>query len=306
MGDPVSEFDASKRQLIRALLDGWSIEIPSRDAVALEIAPHHLEPGTDVYLSWIAGDTHHRTVAAAAKLRRAGLNPVPHIAARYLASFTQLADLLSRLADEASVDRVLVVAGDRERPIGPFESSLKLIETGLFQKYRFRRIGIAGYPEGSRRISGPTLETALAAKSDRTKRFGLEPYIVTQFCFEAEPIVVWLRKIRERGITVPVRIGLAGPASITTLMKYALRCGVGNSVRALGLHGPSIAHILTWVGPELVIQDLARLLADDLASQIDGIHFYSFGGFARTADWARAAEQSGDPPAAGEIKANPP
>lgn len=296
MADPLSEIDASKRQPVRALLNGWSIEIPSRDIAALAVASHHLEPGTDVYLNWIAGDTHHRTVAAATKLRRAGLNPVPHIAARYLASFSQLADFLSRLAGEARVDRALVVAGDRERPVGPFESSLKLIETGLFQKYRFTRIGIAGYPEGSRRISGPALEAALAAKLDSTKRFGLEPHIVTQFCFEAEPIVAWLRKIREWGITVPVRIGLAGPASITTLMKYALRCGVGNSLRALGLHGPSIAHILTRAGPESVIRDLARSLGDDRGSQVDGIHFYSFGGFARTADWARAAEHSGIPP----------
>src|SRR5207253_1784145 len=101
---------------------------------------------------------------------------------------------------------------------------------------------------------------------------GLAPYIVTQFCFEAQPILDWVRARRADGIDVPIRIGLAGPASITTLMKYALRCGVGNSVRALSLRGTAIARILTENSPDRVVADLARA-ADASDVRLDGLHF---------------------------------
>ncbi|MGQ0663630.1 MAG: methylenetetrahydrofolate reductase [Pseudomonadota bacterium] len=299
MAEPIAATDgipdngtAAERRHIRALLRGFSIEVSSRDAAALDACPDHLDPGTDVYLNWIPGDTHHRTLDAAARLRRSGFTPVPHVAARYLASFTQLADFLARLSGEAGVTQALAIGGDRERPIGPVESGRPRLATGLFQKHRITRVGIAGYPEGSPRISESVLEAALAAKLDDARRAGLAPYVVTQFGFEAEPIAAWLRKIRGRGIDAPVRVGLAGPNSITTLMKYALRCGVGASVRALSLRGPSIARRLTEAGPERTIRDLARALADDPALGIAGLHFLPFGGFARTADWVRAAQRS--------------
>lgn len=271
---------------LAALLRGFSIEASSGDK-AIEAAAAHLEPGADVYVNWLPDDNHHRAVAAAAKLRRVGLNPIPHVAARYLTGITQLADFLARLAGEAGVHQVLTIAGDCERPIGPFDSSLQMLETGLFEKYGIGRVGIAGYPEGNPRIAGATLDAALLAKLDRAKHAGLSPYIVTQFCFEAAPIVAWVRRIRALGVGVPVRIGLAGPAGLATLMKFALRCGVGNSIRSLSLRGPAIARLLTESGPERVIRDLAA--AEDPALGVAGLHFFSFGGFTRTADWARAA-----------------
>lgn len=271
-----------------ALLRGFSLEVSSRDSRGIDRAAELLPPGTEVYLNWLPGDTHHRTIAAAARLRQAGLTPVPHIAARFLASFTQLADFLARLAGEAEVRQALSIGGDRDQPVGPFDSSEKVLATGLFAKYGFQRIGLAGYPEGNPRIAPSVLVTALTAKLEHARAQGLSPYIATQFCFEAAPILAWVRALRASGVTVPVRVGLAGPASITTLMKYGLRCGVGNSVRALALRGPAIAHLLNETGPDAIVRELAAALADEPGLGIAGLHLFSFGGLPRTAEWAQS------------------
>lgn len=291
MAETTTEAGGVDRRQLEALLRRCSLEASSGDA-AIDAAASHLAPGTDVYVNWLPTDNHHRSVAAAVKLRRAGLNPVPHIAARYLASLTQLQDFLARLAGEADVRQVLAIGGDRDRPVGPFESSLQILETGLLQKYRIARVGIAGYPEGNPRISTQALASALAAKLDAAARAGLEPYVVTQFCFEAAPIAAFARQLRDNGAASPIHVGLAGPAGLATLMKFALRCGVGNSIRALSLRGPAIARLLTEAGPERVIDDLARATVAGPGLGIAGLHFFSFGGFARTAEWLRAAQRN--------------
>jgi methylenetetrahydrofolate reductase (NADPH) len=269
-----------------ALLRGFSIEVAPRDARGIAAAAEHLAPGSDVYLPWIAGETHHRTVAAARTLRDAGLSPVPHVAARHLASFTQLADFLARLSGEADVRQALVIGGDRDRPVGTFESSLQLLETGLFARYGFTRLGFACYPEGNPKIAPDVVDQALRAKLARARADGIDSYLVSQFCFEAAPILDLLRRLRAAGIAAPLRVGLAGPASLTTLMKFALRCGVGNSVRALALRGASIARLLTEADPGPVVEGLAA----DPRLGIDGIHIFAFGGVGRAADWVRGLE----------------
>ncbi len=285
---PVTLTQVQETARPAALMRGFSLEVSARDTKAIAAAGEALPAGTEVYVNWIAGDSHHRNVAAAARLRSAGLTPVPHIGARHLAGFTQLADFLARLAGEAGVSRVLAIGGDLDRPAGPYASSLEMLRTGLFARHGIARIGLAGYPEGNPRIAPQALAAALDAKLALAREQGLAAEIVTQFCFEAAPILGWLRGARARGIAAPVRVGLAGPASVTTLMKYALRCGVGNSVRALTLRGPAIARLLNESAPDAVLRDLAGALAGDPALGIAGIHLFSFGGLTRTAAWARA------------------
>ena len=271
---------------LRGLLRGFSLEVSARDTQAIDRAAEWLPAGTEVYLNWIPGDTHHRTIAAAAKLRRAGLTPVPHVAARFLSGFTQLADFVARLAGEAEVRQALTIGGDRDKPAGSFDSSVQVLATGLFAKHGFQRIGIAGYPEGNPRIAPAAIQEALAAKLALLREQGIAPYIATQFCFEAKPILAWLQALRANGIDVPVRVGLAGPASITTLMKFGLRCGVGNSLRALALRGPAIAHLINEAGPDAIVRELAA--ANDPGLGIAGLHLFSFGGLQRTAEWAQS------------------
>jgi methylenetetrahydrofolate reductase (NADPH) len=288
---PVATLDPAPVGLLR----GFSIEIPPRDRRGIAAAADHLAAGTDVYLPWVPGETYHRAVAAAQTLRRAGLNPVPHVAARHLASFTQLADFLARLAGEAAARQALVIGGDRDRPVGPFESSLQLLETGLFARHGVVRLGFAAYPEGNPKVARAALDRALDAKLARVRADGIDAYLVSQFCFEAEPILALLRRLRGAGIAAPLRVGLAGPASLTTLMKFALRCGVGNSVRALALRGASIARLLTEADPGPVIDGLAPAIANEPGPNspglgVEGIHFFAFGGLTRTVDWVRRAD----------------
>ncbi|HUN48070.1 MAG TPA: hypothetical protein VMU85_16180 [Stellaceae bacterium] len=267
-----------------ALMRGSSIEVSSRDDGALDQLADTLEPGAAVYINHAAGDTHHGIVAAAARLRRAGFLPVPHIAARRLASFTQLRDFLARARGEAEVEQVLVIAGDADHPTGPFDSSLDILRTGLLQQHGIRRVGIAGHAEGHPKIAAAALDRALRDKLALAHRDGLAPFVVTQFCFEAAPILAWIERLAAVGFDVPVRIGLAGPASVASLAKFAVRCGIGNSLRALVGRQTSIARLVTETGPEPVI---AALAAARLPAMVEGLHFFTFGGTARTAAWRR-------------------
>ncbi|MBI1775440.1 MAG: hypothetical protein HYR63_08845 [Proteobacteria bacterium] len=280
---------AEMQQIMAALADA-SIEVSARAAKHLEEGLQVLRPGTAVFISLIPGETYQDALLVAKRLRRAGFEPVPHVIARSLASFTQLNDYLAQATGEAGVERVLVIAGDGARPVGPFETSLQLLQTGVFEKHGIRRITVAGHPEGSPWISAQALDDALAAKVAFAGRAGIELTLATQFVFEAEPVLAWMARLQARDLLVPVRVGLSGPASITTLMKFALRCGVGPSIRALGLHAAAIARLLTVAGPEPVIRKLAPAVASSGAPAIRGFHFFPFGGFDRTCRWLRAAQ----------------
>jgi methylenetetrahydrofolate reductase (NADPH) len=276
------------RQTIIGLVRGCSVESAARDAAIAETCNAALAPGTSVYMTALPGDTVAAKLRGAVQLRRAGLNPVPHVSARHLQSRAQLDELLSGLAGEAAVEELLVIGGDADRPAGPFVSSLELIQSGLFEAHGIRRVGIAGYPEGHPRIAEAVLAQARAAKIERLRQAGIAPRIVTQFCFEAAPILAWLSRFREGGGEVPVHIGLAGPASVATLLKFAVRCGIGTSLRALR-RGAFRTRLLADAGPEPIIRALAA--ADVAGMGCAGLHFFTFGGIARTSLWIRAVSR---------------
>jgi methylenetetrahydrofolate reductase (NADPH) len=278
---------------IAAMLGHYSIEVHPGDSKALDAARERLSAGTEVFLTWIPGTNPMDLVGAATKLRQAGLLAVPHIGARHLESSAQLERLAACLMGEAGVDRILLIGGDRAEPAGPYDSALAVMQTGAFQKVGITRMAIAGFPEGNPNINDVTLEEALRAKVNFADSTGLRLSIVTQFCFTARPIVAWLQRIRARGIDIPVRIGLAGPASVTTLMRYAVRCGIGNSLHVLREH-PSFAKLLTEKGPEPIIREIAAQTGagnnGSLPLRIAGLHFFVFGGFGKTVDWINAEQ----------------
>jgi methylenetetrahydrofolate reductase (NADPH) len=284
-------------QDLARLLRGYSIEVTTHSRPAVELCRAHLAPGTEVYIAFVPGETHHAVLAMAARLRAAGFVPVPHVTARSVASFTQLGDFLAHLAGEAGVTRALVVGGDLEQPAGPYPSSLELLQSGLFQQHGIRRIGLACYPEAHRRVDADLLEQALLAKLELARGTGLEAWLVTQFCFEAAPIVQRVRRLRELGVTAPVRVGLAGPASRRTLWKYALHCGIGNSIRALGTRVDAIANLLARRAPDPIVRDLAAAQRRDPGLGIEGIHIFTFGGVASAAGWANALLAAAPSPA---------
>ena len=274
---------------VAEMLRDYSVELIPGNPGLIDAAVDRLEPGTQVSLTWIPGSNPMRMIAPAAKLQRAGLLVMPHIGARHLESKKQLEQIAERLVGEAHVDRILIIGGDGAQA-GPFDSSLAVMQTGIFQRVGVTRIAVAGFPEGNPHIPAKVLDHALREKVDFASSDGLQLSIVTQFCFAADPIVKWIRRLRAKGVDVPVRIGLAGPAGIVTLLRYALRCGIGNSLHAL-TENPAFAKALVDRGPEPIIREIAASTADEGSAQLGlaGLHFYMFGGFRKTIDWIEAA-----------------
>ncbi len=276
------------RSHLPTLLRGCSIEVTSREPKTIESCPSQLEKGSAVYLTWIPGDDPLKTVHAASVLQRGGLIPVPHIGARHLESEAQLDQLLARFHGDAGVNQILLIAGDRDKPAGPYGSSIEILDSGLLQKHGITEVGVSGFPEGNPKIPNDVAAAALTYKRNWAAHEGLDLHIVSQFCFEAAAIIGWIRVLRQAGIKNPIRVGLAGPAGIATLTRYALRCGVGNSVRAL-TRAPSLTRLLTDSSPEPIIKDLADALAAEPSLGIAGLHFFVFGGFNKTTNWLRQA-----------------
>jgi methylenetetrahydrofolate reductase (NADPH) len=276
---------------IAGMLRGYSIEVNPSQPTVIDAAVDRLDQGTEVFLTWIPGANPMDMVAPAARLRRAGLFPVPHVGARHLESALQLERFAARLANEAGVDRVLIIGGDRPKPAGPYDSSIAVMQSGTFQRAGITRMSIAGFPEGNPNIAETVLDEALAAKIAFACGTGLQLSMVTQFCFKAEPIIEWLTRIRARGVDLPIRVGLAGPAGLITLTRYALHCGIGNSLHVLTEHS-AFAKLITEKGPEPIIRGLATSARMEketsLPLGIVGLHFYVFGGFNKTVDWINA------------------
>ena len=280
-----SAQDAALRESIVRLARAASIETSTRNLADIDGYAARLPPGADVFAAWLPGTPYHHLASVAKRLRQAGLNPVPHIAARRLASAEATREFLALLRDEAQVTRALLVAGDSRVPVGPFDSSFALLETGLLEAHGIRSIGIAGYPEGHPRIAESAIEAARERKLAYAARNGLDAFVVSQFCFDPDALVRWVERLRSRGVTVPLRVGVAGIANIRTLLNYARRCGIGNSIRALGAEPISLPRLLTQQGPERLVRRIAAAAA---GASVAGLHFFPFGGFAHTARWLQS------------------
>jgi methylenetetrahydrofolate reductase (NADPH) len=270
---------------IRDLAIRASLETAARNAAEVDDFAALLREGTEVFVAWVPGRTPDTLVQVAARLRRLGANPVPHLAAREIPSAAALNDLLARLRGEADVAKALVISGDTREAAGPFASSVMLLETGALQNHGIRRIAIAAYPEGHPRIPPQDLATALRAKVEYAARHGLTLMQVSQFAFDGGFLARWARERRALYPTLDLRIGLAGPANLGTLLRYAARCGIGASARALGERTASLTRLLGERGPETAIR---ALVEQGALRDIEGIHLYSFGGGRPTARWLAA------------------
>ena len=256
----------------------FSLEATRPSAAEIEKLAGILPRGTAIYFSAVPTITASEIVTAAALLRRAGLEPVIHIAARRIKAAADLADLLARLCGEADVRRLLVIGGDAENG-GPYPDALAVILRGRLREAGIEEIGIAGYPEGHPHIAPDRIEAALDAKIASATAQGLRLHIVSQFSFAPERILAWLRRLRACGIAAPVKVGIAGPASLTALLRYARRCGVNASLR--GLVSGAAAALVARVAPDDIIAALAAV-GDLNASP----HYFSFGGTVETARYA--------------------
>jgi methylenetetrahydrofolate reductase (NADPH) len=264
-----------------AFARSFSLEATRPSAAEIASLAGILPKGTRVYLTAVPKTDIRELAAAAGALRKAALEPVAHIAARRLTGLAQLSELLAALRGEADMRRLLVIGGDVDLA-GPFTDALALIEKGRLREAGIEEIGIGGYPEGHPRIAQNLLESALDRKIAAASAAGLGVDIVSQFSFSAERIRGWVKKLRASGITVPVHVGLAGPASVTALLRYAKRCGVSASLR--GLMSGAAAGLVRNAGPDSIIETLAAAAEPGTAP-----HYFSFGGVVETARYACAA-----------------
>lgn len=284
---PLTEGPAETTAQITAFMRGFSIEATRPQADELAALTSVLPANTAVYLTAVPKLSPCELIAGAARLRALGFEPVPHLAVRALASRDALGDLLSRLAALAGVRRALVIAGDGDRAEGPFKAAIDAIESGLLQRHGIVEIGIAGYPEGHPRLSPETLDRALKAKIDAAEQTGLRVHIVTQFAFDPAAILRWLHRLRALGLEQPVRIGMAGPTGLSTLLRYARRCGVRASAQGLTQRAGLVKHLLGVNAPDRIIRPVAEACAGGRLGPV-AAHFFSFGGAPATARWAAA------------------
>ena len=270
---------------LTALLSSASVEVSSRGHQLQELSDNFAR-GTDVTITFLPGDNYRHNLETAAALRRAGFNPVPHVAAREMPSREALADFLARARGEADVTRIVLIAGDVAAAKGPFKSSLDVAVSGLIEAHGIASVSIAGHPEGHPFLDGEAAFKGLAAWREWGRRTGVSVNVVTQFCFESAPILGWIGELNMRGIELPVIVGLAGPATPATLTKFALRCGVGNSIRALRGQISRFGRLLTDTGPDDVVRGL-RAAPPATTASIAGFHLFPFGGLRKSGDWLR-------------------
>ena len=262
-----------------------SIEATPRQAATAERLKGLLPRGTEVYLTDLGTDSAPTTVAAAVRLRHLGYEPVPHIAARRLAGKAALIDFLARISGEAGVGDVLVIGGGAGRPAGPFNASIEVLECGLLDKYGITRIGVAGHPEASPDIPEEAVEEALRLKAAFARRTGADLRIVTQFGFDPARAIRWLEGLAAAGFDLPVHLGVAGPAKISTLLKYAAMCGVGPSLGFLRRGAGALTAIATSYSPQGYVEPIERWHGATPASPLAGIHVFPFGGIGSSAKW---------------------
>ena len=270
-------------------ISGYSIEVVPNSAAKIESFAEILPASTRVYIAHLENENIATMVATAKRIHQEGFTVMPHIPARIIKDHSMLNDWIKMYQNEAGVNEALLLAGGSNKPIGDFESSIQLIETGLFDKANFRRLHIAGHPEGSKDIDPEggikNVSEALSWKQEFSKRTDANMAIATQFCFDAKVVKKWADGLKRDGIDIPVHIGIAGPAKLQTLLKFSVECGIGASMKILTKRAKDLTKLLLPYKPTEMIRDLSEYKTKDPSLNIEQVHFFPIGGIKQTIDW---------------------
>jgi methylenetetrahydrofolate reductase (NADPH) len=265
------------------ITEGFSLEMTAKDELSLRDAAPLIPAETPVSVTFLPGEDVSARVAATQAVRQLGFEPMPHFSARRITSEDDFEGYLKAVVERAGVRRCFIVAGDPPEPQGPYFDTSALIATGAFERAGIRAIGIGGHPEGHPNMTTDQCWQVLGTKVAEIERRGMAPLIVTQFSFDPDAVLAWLKELRARGIDVPVRIGIPGPAGIKTLLRFAARCGVGASASVMKKYGVSITNLIGSAGPDKLVDTFAQRLGEEHGRV--RLHFYPFGGLVRTAEW---------------------
>ena len=280
--------DVLHRADIGRLMQGFSLETTPGAAAKVADFRTLARRGTPIYITFLPGSDIRDTISVAKRLRHEGFEPMPHFAARSLASRAVFEDAVKAMVSEAGVSQALVIAGAVPRPLGEYSDAMQLLETGILDRHGIGRIGVAAHPEGSPDIPDEAIRHALKWKNAFAQRTGARVHLVTQFCFEAEPLIRWDKAIQAEGNRLPVRVGVPGLATVKTLLMHARTCGIGASMRFITKQAMNVAKLLTVSAPDRLVADLAEYRTNDPKCGIEGVHMYPLGGFAKTAAWSYA------------------
>jgi methylenetetrahydrofolate reductase (NADPH) len=280
------EETAPASQPLEAFLKGYSIEVMPRTAEKVESFRDLLPTGTRVYVAHIEGTPIEDMVATAKRIGAEGYDVMPHFPARIIKDKATLQDWVTRYKD-VGVKQGLLLAGGVAQPVGDFHSSMQLLESGAFDG--FARLHVAGHPEGNKDIdadgSDRMVMEAARWKSAFMERTDAQMAMATQFCFEAQPVIDWVTRLQAEGVKLPVHIGIAGPAKLQTLIKFAIACGVGPSLRVLQKRAMDVTKLLLPYEPTEVLEGLAAHKAANPGFGIEQVHFFPLGGIKTNAQW---------------------
>ena len=264
-----------------------SIEVTAKHALETEDLGSLFPSGARVYLADLGTHSVDELIQAAARLHTLGYQPIPHIAARRMVNIDDADTRIARFMNEAHVEEFLMVAGSPEKQVGPVASSLAVLESGILQKNGVKKIVVAGHPEGSPDFPDSELMPALNTKQTFSRENNIDVAVATQFSFDVPTIVAWEKSLADAGIDMPIHIGVAGPAKITTLIRYATLCGVGQSLNFLKKRGGALASMVTGFSPDEVVSPLEDHIKSGNGALIKQIHVFPFGGLKKSSEWLR-------------------
>ena len=278
-------------EVVKNFLNGYSIEVTPNAAAKIENFAEVLPVNTRIYIAHIEGTPFDEMLTTAKKITNEGFIPMPHFPARIIEDKDMLESWLSQYSGEANVQEALLIAGGSKEPAGVYDSSIQIIETELFDKYNFKRLHVAGHPEGNKDIDKDSTHTnvnkALSWKNEYAKRTDAQIAIATQFCFDSGAIIQWANSLIDMNIDLPVHIGIAGPAKLQTLIRYSIECGVGASMKVLQKRAKDITKLLLPYEPTSVISELAEYKSHNPDFNIEQVHFFPLGGTKTTAHWVK-------------------
>jgi len=276
---------------LAGLLADFSIEVMPRTAAKVADFRALLPAGTRVYLAHIDGTPFADMLGTARRLAAEGFAVMPHFPARGIADRAELEARIEAYAG-VGVRQALVLAGGIDRPRGAFSEAMQLLETGLFDAHGFTDLHVAGHPEGNKDIDpagGDAVAMhALVRKAAFQRETDARMAIATQFCFDPAPVIAWADRVRAAGVTLPVHIGVAGPAKLQTMIKFAMACGVGPSLRVLQRRAADLSKLMLPFEPTEFLAAIAAHKAANPGFAIERVHFFPLGGITATTDWTGA------------------
>ena len=271
-----------RKNLLKNFLNNFSIEVTPRAVAKIGNLSELIPTGTLVYIAHIEGTPIEEMVKTAKKINEQGYATMPHFPARIIKDKKTLKEWISKYQNEANVKSALLLGGGVNKPYGEYDSSIQLIESELFDLAGFEKLYIAGHPEGNKDIdpdgSTKNIDQALSWKNEYKNRTDADMAITTQFCFDSKTVINWANDIKNKGVDIPIHIGIAGPAKLQTLLRYSIECGVGASIKILQKRALDLTKLLLPYKPTSIINELAEYKSINSDFNIEKVHFFPLGG----------------------------